>query len=86
MSDSLDIMVTKAGHLFHIDFGHFLGNIKKFGFYNREQAPFVLTPEFVHVMGGMDSQDFTTFKSICCNAYLIVRENARLFLSLFHLV
>ena len=26
-------MVAKTGHLFHIDFGHFLGNFKKkFGF------------------------------------------------------
>tara|TARA_B100000787_G_C16087315_1_gene247269 strand:- start:146 stop:340 length:195 start_codon:yes stop_codon:yes gene_type:complete len=39
------------GHLFHIDFGHFLGNFKsKFGF-KRERAPFVLTPDFAHVLG-----------------------------------
>ena len=36
----------------HTDFGHFLGNIKyKFGM-KRELAPFVLTSEFIHVMGG----------------------------------
>ena len=44
-------MITPSGDFFHIDFGHFLGNIKtKFGV-KRERAPFVLTPDFVFVMG-----------------------------------
>ena len=44
-------LLTMQGHLFHIDFGHFLGNFKsKFGF-RRERAPFVLTPDFAHVLG-----------------------------------
>ena len=68
-------MVTTSGNLFHINFGHFLGNIKysmvgghsfmrvtlisypEFNQYlpqgfKREWAPFVLTPDFVYVMGG----------------------------------
>ena len=41
-----NIMInTIEGNFFHIDFGHFLGNVKcKFG-YKRERDPFVLTPE-----------------------------------------
>ena len=40
-----NIMLTKRGNLFHIDFGHFLGNFKKKYGVKRERAPFVLTPD-----------------------------------------
>lgn len=36
--------------LFHIDFGHILGNFKsKFGI-KRERVPFILTHDFIHVI------------------------------------
>lgn len=42
--------------LFHIDFGHFLGNFKsKFGF-KRERVPFVLTPHFQYVITKGESE------------------------------
>ena len=51
-------MLSETGHLFHIDFGHFLGNFKsKFGF-KRERAPFVFTTEMAYVMGGKDGKLF----------------------------
>jgi len=53
-----NIMLTKSGHLFHIDFGHFLGHFKsKFGI-KRERAPFVFTEEMAFVMGGKNSDKF----------------------------
>jgi phosphatidylinositol-4,5-bisphosphate 3-kinase len=81
-----NIMVTKDGHLFHIDFGHFLGNIKKkFGF-KRERAPFVLTPDFVYVMGkreGKDGEQFKRFIEYCVQAFLILRRRANMFINFF---
>jgi len=78
-----NIMITKYGKLFHIDFGHFLGNFKKkFGF-KREKAPFVFTPDFAYVMGGYGSQDYDEFVHLSCNAYNVLRKHANTFINLF---
>eukprot|EP01121_Diplochlamys_sp_Union-15-3_P001275 TRINITY_DN11120_c0_g1_i1.p1 TRINITY_DN11120_c0_g1~~TRINITY_DN11120_c0_g1_i1.p1 ORF type:complete len:245 (+),score=33.21 TRINITY_DN11120_c0_g1_i1:744-1478(+) len=81
-----NIMITEEGHLFHIDFGHFLGNIVRFGFYDRESAPFVLTPEYVYVMGGETSSEWTRYKELCIKGYNILRKKAYIFLSLFKMM
>jgi phosphatidylinositol-4,5-bisphosphate 3-kinase catalytic subunit alpha/beta/delta len=81
-----NIMVTKTGHLFHIDFAHFLGNVMKFGGIKRDRAPFVLTPEFVHVIGGRDSPGWEQFVKYCVNAFNVVRRHSYIFISLFMLV
>uniref|UniRef100_A0A7S3G0V9 phosphatidylinositol 3-kinase n=1 Tax=Palpitomonas bilix TaxID=652834 RepID=A0A7S3G0V9_9EUKA len=81
-----NIMVTKDGHLFHIDFGHFLGNIKrKFGI-KRERAPFVFTPDFAYVMGKKGAPAYTSFVNLCMEAYNVIRRNARTFFSLFSMM
>jgi hypothetical protein len=43
-----NIMLTVSGHVFHIDFGHFLGNIKTWAGISRERAPFILTPDWAY--------------------------------------
>jgi len=81
-----NIMVTQNGHLFHIDFGHFLGNFKsKYGI-KRERVPFVFTPDMANVFGGKDDERFKQFEQWCCEAYNILRKHANLFLDLFVLM
>ncbi|XP_066527795.1 phosphatidylinositol 4,5-bisphosphate 3-kinase catalytic subunit gamma isoform isoform X2 [Hoplias malabaricus] len=84
-----NIMITNQGNLFHIDFGHILGNTKSFLGFSRERVPFVLTPDFLYVMGsvkGESSLYFHKFKKICIQAYLSLRCQSRLLLTLFSLM
>ncbi|XP_032818129.1 phosphatidylinositol 4,5-bisphosphate 3-kinase catalytic subunit delta isoform [Petromyzon marinus] len=84
-----NIMIRETGQLFHIDFGHFLGNFKsKFGI-KRERVPFILTYDFVHVIQEgktTNSEKFDRFRRYCERAYLILRKNGHLFLNLFSLM
>lgn len=47
----MSVIFFSSGNLFHIDFGHILGNYKSFLGINKERVPFVLTPDFLFVMG-----------------------------------
>ena len=81
-----NVMMTEDGCCFHIDFGHFLGNFKsKYGF-KRERAPFVFTPQYAHVMGGVGSAQYERFIDVCGHAYNIVRKHGHLLLALFTLM
>lgn len=81
-----NIMITESGQLFHIDFGHFLGNFKsKFGI-KRERTPFVLTEEMEFAMGGKDSDSFELFKELCCQAYNLVRTQGHRLIYLFKMM
>ena len=54
--------------------------------FKREWAPFVLTPDFVYVMGGEGSDSFETYKNLCCRAFLTLRRHAELIINLFSMV
>jgi len=81
-----NIMLTKFGNLFHIDFGHFLGNFKQKMGFKRERSPFVFTPEMAYVIGGENynsSAEYKEFVELCCKAYNIIRSQGHLFITLF---
>jgi len=82
-----NIMLHRDGRLFHIDYGHFLGNTKrKFGI-KRERTPFILTSDFVSVMeGGDEGYNFATFLDYSLKAFLIVRKNFSLLFYLLSLM
>lgn len=80
-----NIMLKDTGQLFHIDFGHFLGNFKsKFGI-KRERVPFVLTSHFAYIItnGDKNVENYERFEKYCLDAYLVLRRKAQLLIRLF---
>ncbi|CAH0558618.1 unnamed protein product [Brassicogethes aeneus] len=80
-----NIMLKTSGHLFHIDFGKFLGDTQMFGNFKRDRVPFVLTSDMAYVINGGDkpTEKFHKFVDLCCQAFNIIRNNANIFLCIF---
>lgn len=83
-----NIMITNLGHLFHIDFGKFLGDVQMMGAIRRDRTPFVLTADMAYVINGGDrpSKKFQTFIELCTLGFNIIRRHRILFLNLFSLM
>ncbi|XP_071110359.1 phosphatidylinositol 3-kinase catalytic subunit type 3-like [Haliotis cracherodii] len=76
-----NLLLTKTGKLFHIDFGYILGRDPK-----PMPPPMRLSKEMVEAMGGTNSEHFYDFKKHCYTAFLALRRSANLFLNLFSLL
>jgi phosphatidylinositol-4-phosphate 3-kinase len=83
-----NVLIQTSGHIFHIDFGKFLGDAQMFGNFRRDRTPFVLTSDMAYVINGGDkpSEKFHNFVDLCCSAFNIVRKNGDLLLHIFALM
>ncbi|KRX88217.1 Phosphatidylinositol 4-phosphate 3-kinase C2 domain-containing subunit alpha, partial [Trichinella pseudospiralis] len=84
-----NVMITSKGHLFHIDFGKYLGDAQMFGSFRRDRVPFLLTNDMLYAINAGESTKsafFQQFVDCCCNAYNIIRKHSTLFVNLMQLM
>lgn len=76
-----NLLLTKDGNLFHIDFGYILGRDPK-----PLPPPMKLSKEMVEGMGGPQAESYNEFRRLCYTAFHQLRRHANLILNLFSLM
>jgi hypothetical protein len=72
-----NIMVTKDGQLFHIDYGYILGNDPVV-----RNPGIRITPAMIETMGGELSANYKYFKKLCTIIYNCLRRNIDIFMNM----
>jgi phosphatidylinositol kinase/protein kinase (PI-3 family) len=72
-----NIMISKSGALFHIDFGYILGCDPKYASNNIK-----ITHDILDAMGGINSSDYVMFQQLCSQIYNCLRRHTNLFMNL----
>lgn len=76
-----NIMITKSGMLFHIDYSYILG------FDAKPITPNMrITSDMVDALGGINSEYYIEFKEICNKTYNCLRRHINLFLNMLTLL
>ncbi|GMR62071.1 hypothetical protein PMAYCL1PPCAC_32266, partial [Pristionchus mayeri] len=83
-----NILVTKRGHVFHIDFGKYMGDWQMAGGFKRDRVPFVFTPEMYYVVnqGPRQTADYQVFIDYCTKAFNSLRAKHPTLMNLLKLM
>ncbi|KAI6235075.1 Phosphatidylinositol-4-phosphate 3-kinase [Aphelenchoides besseyi] len=78
-----NMLLCASGHMFHIDFGRYMGNKQMAGPINRDRAPFVLTPDMAYIINGSKDKttEFQIFIDEMCIAFNLIRKHAAVVLN-----
>ena len=77
-----NIMMTKDGQLFHIDYGFVLGYEPKL----LEVPMMRISSEMINALGGQNSKYYEEFKVLCNQIYTTLRRHVNLFYSILSLL
>nr|CAD2181052.1 unnamed protein product [Meloidogyne enterolobii] len=79
-----NIMLTTTGHMFHIDFGKYMGDKQMAGIFSRDRVPFVFTKEMAFAINGGQNttENFQRFVDECCEAFNLLRKNRPILLNM----
>ena len=69
-----NILLDRAGHLIHIDFGFLLGDSPANNLHF-ESAPFKLTDEYVALLGGAQAPHFRLFRELFVGGFRALQQH-----------
>jgi len=76
-----NIMISKNGSLFHIDYSFILGSDPKM-----LEPHMRITEDMIDALGGLESSDYKYFKKLCFRAYNCLRKHYNIFTQLLLLL
>ncbi|TMS36679.1 hypothetical protein L596_003781 [Steinernema carpocapsae] len=84
-----NILVTTSGHVFHIDFGKYMGDWQMAAGFKRDRVPFIFTSDMAYVINGgsqQSTEQYQNFVDNCCKAFNLLRKRQSLLLNLMKLM
>uniref|UniRef100_A0A0R3S5X0 phosphatidylinositol 3-kinase n=1 Tax=Elaeophora elaphi TaxID=1147741 RepID=A0A0R3S5X0_9BILA len=85
-----NILVTRTGHVFHIDFGKYMGDWQMAAGFRRDRTPFIFTNDMAYVINEGSPQSATSryqhFVDNCCKAFNLLRKKYSLLVNLMKMM